>query len=99
MSVESMTDKLTNTKLVDVAPASEIFAAVWMLQDSEFNVIDVKVRADVGHRTIYDRLDDLEELGVVESITEGNSKKWRLIDPDEIDWKRPSDRQEDDDSE
>lgn len=64
-----------------VSEGSKVFAAVWEVQDGTFNVLDVYARADVDRRTVLDRLADLEELGVVERVEDGRSKKWRTVVP------------------
>lgn len=51
----------------------------------DLNVSELAEQAGVARSTVYDHLDDLEELGIVEQTREtGNSKRYQLNQDSEI---------------
>lgn len=67
----------------DVPAAVEVCAAVYQLQtEPEFTANDVRERVDAKRRTVYNRLADLKEVGVIEEVrTDGKTQVLRAVPP------------------
>lgn len=61
---------------------TKILAAFVSERNREITVSYVAQLAGVARSTVYNHLDDLEEMGVIEEVDMGDSSLWTLTDSD-----------------
>lgn len=61
---------------------TKILAAFVSERDREITVSYAAQLAGVARSTVYDHLNDLEEMGVIEEVEMGDSSLWTLTDSD-----------------
>lgn len=82
METECFADGSPITTVFSNRKRTKILAAFVSERDREITVSYAAQLAGVARSTVYNHLDDLEEMGVIEEVDMGDSSLWTLTDSD-----------------